>query len=136
MNHRILLLAAVALLATSCDQADSPAALDTTERLVMLAPAGGETFHLGDTIRVACEYRHSADSSHFVTFWFSPDNGATMDVTLFERSSLFQGQTLDTAWIIPMDSSFLSDSATIRVEDYSRRATMFGYCAGTFRIAR
>ena len=124
----------------ACDEEDAPTSpgpvvpVDTTERMALLAPAGGQTYHLGDTVPVSVEYVNSADTSHFVTFWFSPDNGETMDFTLFDRSIRYHGQRFDTTWVVPVDSYYVADSATIRVEDYTRRQVVFAYCARPFTI--
>jgi hypothetical protein len=113
-----------------------PDPVDTTEQLVLLAPNGGLTYHLGDTVPVSLEYRNSPGANHFVTLWFSPDNGETMDFTLFDASIRFTGSRLDTAWVIPVDNYYITDSASVRVEDYTQRAVLFDWCDRPFAIAQ
>ena len=110
----------------------SAAAKFTTdiERLVMLAPNGGETYHAGDTIPVSFEYRNRPDSVYFVSLWFSSDNGKSFDMPVLGAVNTVHwsgAPRKDTVWIIPADSTlfgnYVTNQARIRVEDYTKKST-------------
>ena len=125
---------------TGCNKGTNPASpnpADTTLRLVLLKPQGGETYHIGDSVPLSFEYRNSTNSSHFVTLWFSPDNGKSFDMPVFINSFHYTGARKDTVWVIPADTTFgsyVSDSAKIKVEDYTAKATVFSINTQPFKI--
>jgi hypothetical protein len=111
---------------------------DKTLKLVLLKPVGGDTFHVGDSVHISFEYRNSTDASHYVTLWFSPNNGLTFDMPVFVYSFHYDGARKDTTWVIPADDGFgntyVSDQAKIKVEDYTKKATVYGMNALPFKI--
>jgi hypothetical protein len=100
------------------------------ERVVMLAPNGGEAYHAGDTIPVSFEYRNRPDTTYFVTLWFSPDGGKTFDLPVLGAVNTVHWRgppRKDTVWIIPADTTtfgnYVTNQARIRVEDYTKKMT-------------
>jgi hypothetical protein len=125
---------------SSCNGPTTPA--DTTLRIVLLKPNGGETYHPGDTVPLSFEYRNSTDSVFFVSLWFSPDNGRTFDMPVLGaiNTARWKGSPRkDTVWIIPTDTTafgnYASDQAKIRVEDYTRKATLNDVSDQVFNIS-
>jgi hypothetical protein len=139
MKYSVAIFSLVLWLA-GCDKGANPSSaspVDTTLRLVLLKPAGGETYHVGDSVPLSFEYRNSSNTVHFVTLWFSPDNGKSWDMPVFINSIHYTGARKDTVWVIPADTtygSYVSDSAKIKVEDYADKATVYGFNAQPFRI--
>lgn len=111
---------------------------DTMVRLVLRIPRGGEIYHIGDSIPISFEYWNSNATSHFVTLWFSFDNGLTYDMPVFVESFHYSGARKDTTWVIPTDStlfgSYISNHAKIRVEDYAKKSTIFDASKQPFTI--
>jgi hypothetical protein len=100
------------------------------ERLVLLAPNGGQTYHAGDTIPVSFEYRNRPDTTYFVSLWFSPDGGRSFDMPVWGARNTVHwsgSPRIDTVWVIPKDTVEFGDYATaqakIRVEDYTQKKT-------------
>jgi hypothetical protein len=100
------------------------------ERVVMLSPNGGETYHAGDTVPVSFEYRNRPDTSYFVTLWFSSDGGKSFDMPVLGARNTVRWdgpQRKDTVWIIPADTTlfgnYVTGQAKIRVEDYMKKTT-------------
>jgi hypothetical protein len=100
------------------------------ERLVLLAPNGGETYHAGDTIPVSFEYRNRPDTAYFVTLWFSLDGGKSFDMPVLGARNTVRwdgSPRKDTVWIVPTDTTifgnYITNQAKIRVEDYTKKAT-------------
>lgn len=100
------------------------------ERLVLLAPNGGKTYHAGDTIPVSFEYRNRPDTTYFVSLWFSPDDGKTFDMPVWGARNTVHwsgSPRIDTTWVIPTDTTLFGNYATgqakIRVEDYTKKKT-------------
>ena len=100
------------------------------ERLVLLAPNGGETYHAGDTIPVSFEYRNRSNTKYFVALWFSFDNGKTFDLPVLGGVNTVHwsdSPRKDTVWIVPTDTTlfgnYVTTQARIRVEDYTKKAT-------------
>ena len=100
------------------------------ERVVLLAPNGGETYHAGDTVPVSFEYQNRPDTNYFVTLWFSPDAGKTFDMPVLGAVNTVHWRgppRKDTVWIIPADTTlfgnYVTNQARIRVEDYIKKMT-------------
>jgi hypothetical protein len=113
------------------------------ERLVILAPNGGETYHAGDTIPVSFEYRNRHDSVYFVSLWFSSDNGKSFDLPVLGAVNTVHWMgppRKDTVWIIPADTTlfgnYVTNQARIRVEDYVKKATENDASDGPFTILK
>jgi hypothetical protein len=111
------------------------------ERVVMLAPNGGETYHAGDTIPISFEYRNRPDNSYFVTLWFSLDGGKSFDLPVLGAVNTVRWDGLprkDTIWIIPTDTAifgnYVTDQAKIRVEDYMKKMAENDASDGTFTV--
>ncbi len=100
------------------------------ERLVLLAPNGGKTYHAGDTIPVSFEYRNRPDTTYFVSLWFSPDGGKSFDMPVWGAHNTLHWRgspRIDTVWIVPTDTTlfgnYVTTQAKIRVEDYTKKKT-------------
>jgi hypothetical protein len=98
------------------------------ERLVLLAPNGGKTYHAGDTIPVSFEYRNRPDTTYFVSLWFSTDGGKSFDMPVWGARNTVHwhgSPRIDTTWIVPADTTLFGNYATnqakIRVEDYTNK---------------
>ena len=97
-------------------------------RLSVTQPAGGETYHLGDVIHTQWTYKN-ARAQVFTSI--STDGGKT-----FQNISLlaFPATVSSYDWQIPADSSYLAQSAYIKVEEYPPYT---GYAVSkAFTIAR
>ena len=116
---------------SSCDNGSEPnSPQDTTERLVLVAPNGGQTYHAGDTIPVSFEYLNRKDTTYFVSLWFSTDGGKTFDMPVWGARNTVHwhgSPRKDTTWIIPTDTTlfgnYVTSQAKIRVEDYTNKNT-------------
>jgi hypothetical protein len=114
------------------------------ERLFMLAPNGGETYHAGDTIPLSFEYRNRSNTKYFVALWFSFDNGKTFDLPVLGAVNTVHwsdSPRKDTVWIVPTDTTILGNNVTyvttqarIRVEDYTKKATENDVCDRSFTV--
>ena len=111
------------------------------ERVVMLSPNGGETYHAGDTIPISFEYRNRPDTSYFVTLWFSFDGGKSFDMPVLGARNTVRWDGLprkDTVWIIPADTTlfgnYMTNQARIRVEDYMKKTTENDASDETFTV--
>lgn len=100
------------------------------ERLVLLAPNGGQTVHAGDTIPVSFEYRNRPDTTYFVSLWFSTDGGKSFDMPVWGARNTVHwhgSPRIDTTWVVPTDTALFGDYVTgqakIRVEDYTNKKT-------------
>jgi hypothetical protein len=83
-------------------------------KIIITKPAGGDTYHLGDSMQVQWIYRHF---DHMVFCEISTNNGKT-----YTMLSLKAFAHVDTngymGWKIPANDSLLTDSARVRVRDY------------------
>jgi hypothetical protein len=89
------------------------------ESLVVLSPAGNEVFFAGDTIHIRWEYKNSADSVFRIVPHLSKDNGKTFK-NLFTRDIIGKTPVSDTFWIVPTDTTLLTELAVVQVYDYSK----------------
>ncbi len=83
-------------------------------KIIITSPAGGETYHLGDSLHVRWIYRHFDD---MVYCDISIDNGA--NYTLISQYAFAHTDTnghMD--WKIPVNDSLVTQQARIRVRDY------------------
>lgn len=89
------------------------------ETLVLLTPSGGEVFYLGDTVPLCWEYRNSSDDIFMTVPKVSLNNGIDFK-QIHQRYSVHNTPQGDTTWVIPSDSSYLSEEAMIMVYHYSK----------------
>jgi hypothetical protein len=82
-------------------------------KIIVTKPAGGETYHLGDTLHVQWIYKNPRGQT-FASL--SHNNAKSFD----NISALaFPGNVTTYDWTIPIDSiSYITQSAFIRVEEY------------------
>jgi hypothetical protein len=83
-------------------------------KIIITAPAGGETYYLGDSLHVRWIYRHF---DHMVYCEISTDNGKSYSM-LSVKAFAHTDTNGYMAWKIPMDSSMITNQARIRVRDY------------------
>jgi hypothetical protein len=105
-----------------------PTAPDNSE-IVLLTPKGGETFHVGDTLRVTWKVQGKGLTDiTAVDIELSPDNGKTWGLYL-SVSSIFPGtaQWENFSWKIPSTFDFVGTTINLandsqcllRVEQYN-----------------
>jgi hypothetical protein len=89
-------------------------------KIIIIKPAGGETYYIGDSLHVRWIYRHV---DHMVFCEISTDDGKSyslLDVKAYSHTDS-TGYT-DTIghkdWKIPMNDSMITNQARIRVRDY------------------
>jgi hypothetical protein len=121
--------AAVPFLSTvGCGKsATGPSAVDSSQ-IVLLSPKGGETFHVGDSLKVTWKVQGKGLTDiNAVDIELSPDNGKTWGLFL-SVSSIFPqtSQWENFSWKIPGTFDFLGTTVTLandsqcllRVEQY------------------
>ena len=111
------------------------------ERVVLLSPNGGETYHAGDTVPVSFEYQNRPDTSYFVTLWFSFDGGKSFDMPVLGARNTVRWDgppRKDTVWIIPADTTifgnYVTNQAMIRIEDYMKKMAENDVSDETFTV--
>ena len=93
---------------------------DTTqyETIAIESPLGCEDLTLGDTLHVRWHYYQATRHLFMVDVELSLDDGLTFRA-ITESSVGVQGPDGTYSWAIPDSTAYVSDSAVVRVSDYS-----------------
>jgi hypothetical protein len=142
---------AAALLAASmsCDEPTQPAPPgppdscvpkavkpDTTqyENIAIQSPLGCEDLFLGDTLHVQWHYYRAERNLFMVDVELSLDDGETFSPITPGHSIGVQGPDGSYDWVIPEGVAYVSDSAIVRVYDYSNPSETDQSCRLSIRM--
>jgi hypothetical protein len=89
------------------------------ENIAVLSPLGCEDFVLGDTLHVQWHYYQATRNLFMVDVELSLDDGETFSPITPGHSVGVQGPDGTYDWVIPESAAYASDSAVVRVYDYS-----------------
>jgi hypothetical protein len=138
-----LVLAGLFLARCSEPEADSNACPDDSTQILLTAPKGGETFHVGDSLRVKWKLCNAGPNEiNAVDLLLSPDSGGTWCYMRVNSMPLGDAHFGDYAWKIP-DSIGLQGEwfqlknnarCRIRVEQYSTSDPKQRSTSGIFTI--
>ena len=113
-----IVLGCCAAFSMSCDNASNPAPA-TKKALVLVKPAGGEKYRVGDTMKIAWQINDSsAIAQGSVIIWNSIDGGKTWPSTRTIGNGSFPLDETTYSWVI--DSSSVSNNFEISVTDYDK----------------